>query len=126
MSADRVNNNKLTINNLDKLKGKAIGLYKIYDIMATDESYLIRGVKPAELTNDHEVLLTTIYRDVKYDGGGREVCRHRMLRAVLSPRNQFFEAKEFERPLRHMNEIGTWLNWMGAYENEDGWKVENM
>lgn len=147
MSADKLNNNKLTINNIDKLKGKSIGLYKIDDIIATDESYLIKGVKPDELTKDDELLLTTIYRDVKYDGDGGEVCHHRMLRAVsrasrrsssvfrrfspmpktvLPHRNQFFEAKEFERPLSHMNEMRAWLNWMGAYANEDGWKVENM
>lgn len=126
MSADGVNNKKLTINNLDKLKGKAIGLYNIDDILITNETYQIRGVKPPALTKDHEVLLVTISLDVKYNKVGEEVHHHRMLRTTLSPRAQFFESKEFDLPVRHMNEMRVWLNWMGAFETGDGWKEENL
>ena len=119
-------NNKLTINNIEKLKGKAIGLYIIDEIRTNRGSYQIRGVKPPALTEQLEILLTTISRDVRYDERGEGVHHHRMLRAVLLSQSPFYEVKEFELPLRNMSEIGTWLNWMGAYENGDGWNEENL
>ena len=125
MSAD-MDSKRLTINNLDKLKGKAIGLYNIDDVLITNETYQIRGVMPIHLTKDCEVLRVTIGLDVKYNKVGVEVCHHRMLRATLSPRGHVFESKEFELPVHHMNEMRVWLNWMGAFETGDGWKEENL
>jgi hypothetical protein len=122
-----MDNNKLTINNFDKLKGKAIGLYEIEQTTTTEDAYQIRGVKPIVFTNNYDAILITVNRNGHSDAMGTYWV-HRMVRLVIGIHgDKFIEAKEVHIPIEYIKGMRNWLNWMGEHESSTvGWKGETL